>query len=247
VSVGGSYVVRWSGNRILYPSSSGGQATISGISPGRATAGTIIARADSPAATSDGRQIVYVSTETGAQAGLWKADVDGRQPLQLVSDTAIWPTVTPDDRHVVFVSLRGGVQSPWIVPLDGGTPTQVTDLFATRPDVSPDGESIMFGSLDAQNRSIVVVCDLPACTSHRQLPALPLNAKWTPDGQGIAYPVQSDIWVQPLDGTPPRQLTHLADDRTIADFAWSRDGQQIAIARATSANDIVLLDGFTEP
>jgi hypothetical protein len=49
--------------------------------------------------------------------------------------------------------------------------------------------------------------------------------------------------VQPLDGGAPRQLTHFAD-RTIADFAWSRDGTRLAVARATVTNDIVLFKGL---
>ena len=33
-------------------------------------------------------------------------------------------------------------------------------------------------------------------------------------------------------------------DRDIVDFAWSRDGKQIAIARASRTNDIVLFKGL---
>ena len=43
---------------------------------------------------------------------------------------------------------------------------------------------------------------------------------------------------------PPRQLTHFSDNRQIADFAWSRDGKRLAIARATVTNDIVLIKGL---
>jgi hypothetical protein len=50
--------------------------------------------------------------------------------------------------------------------------------------------------------------------------------------------------VQPIDGSPRRQLTHFTDNRTITDFAWSRDGKRLAIARATVTNDIVLFKGL---
>ena len=100
-----------------------------------------------PGATSDGRTIVYVSTETGSNAGLWKADADGRNATQLVSgpimidpaSTGNWVTVTPDDRQVVFVSLDGGLPAVWTVPLDGGTPAQLFEGLAVTPHVSPDG------------------------------------------------------------------------------------------------------------
>jgi Tol biopolymer transport system component len=71
------------------------------------------------------------------------------------------------------------------------------------------------------------------------------HPKWTSDGRSIAYiGPSSNIWTQPLDGKPPRQLTHFIDNRQIADFAWSRDGKRLAIARATVTNDIVLIKGL---
>jgi Tol biopolymer transport system component len=50
-----------------------------------------------------------------------------------------------------------------------------------------------------------------------------------------------NIWVQPLDGTPMRQLTQFNDDRTIVDFSWSPDGRKLAVTRASTLSDVVLL------
>ena len=72
-------------------------------------------------------------------------------------------------------------------------------------------------------------------------------SRWTPDGKGIAFNDVGrggNLWVQPLDGSARRQLTHFADDRTITDFAWSRDGTRLAITRNTVTNDIVLFKGL---
>ena len=87
----------------------------------------------------------------------------------------------------------------------------------------------------------------PACTNRRTL-NLPGEGhlRWTPDGRGVAYidgATQRNVWVQPLDGGTPHQLTHFTD-RTIADFAWSRDATRLTIARATVTNDIVLFKGL---
>jgi Tol biopolymer transport system component len=69
-----------------------------------------------------------------------------------------------------------------------------------------------------------------------------------PDGRSIAYARSNapgeNIWIQPLDGSAPRQLTLFTDDRFILDFAWSRDGKRLAIARVTTINDIVLFRGL---
>jgi Tol biopolymer transport system component len=70
--------------------------------------------------------------------------------------------------------------------------------------------------------------------------------RWMPDGRAIAYrdATQANLWVQPLDGKPPHQLTHFTDGRAIVDFAWSRDGKRLAVARSTTSNDIVLFKGL---
>ena len=122
-------------------------------------------------------------------------------------------------------------QSVFLVSIDGGSPTQVSNLFAgvTTLDVSPDSKSLLFKSVSGENR-IFVACDLPTCASRRNLTSPPESGlgriRWTPDGRGFAYRdvAGSNLWVQPLDGGPPHQLTHFTDGRTIDDFAWSRDG-----------------------
>jgi Tol biopolymer transport system component len=189
-----------------------------------------------------------VSAESGEHAGLWKVDADGRHAVQLVSGHAIWPVVTPDDRHVIFVSDRSRAQRLWSVPIDGGPPTQLGDVFAYFPDVSPDGKSLVFGA-STTTRGELGVCDLPGCTNLRTVttPQGGRISRWTPDGKGIAYydvGRGGNLWVQPLDGSAPWQLTHFADNRTIADFAWSRDGKRLAIARGTYTDDIVLFKGL---
>jgi Tol biopolymer transport system component len=235
--------IAWAGDRLLYTGSGG---AIMSVIPGRGSAEEIVSSGLSPAATSDGRTIVYGGF---GPVGLWRADADGRHARQLLGELAVSPVVTRDDRQLIFVSLRSGVQSPWMMSIEGGTPTQVANVFAGPLDLSPDGRSMAFESPDDQNRTTIVVCELPACTSRRSLmpPAADAVVRWTPDGRGVAYidaATQSNLWVQPLDGTSPRQFTHFADRRTIADFAWSRDGKRLAISRSMVTNDIVLFKGL---
>ncbi len=260
LSSGTTDYVAWAGDRLLFSSSPGGHRAISSVLPGGGAPQGIVSRGDLPTATSDGRTIVFVSDETG-RAGLWKANTGGGRRMQLLSENVGWPRVTSDDRYVLFTSSRSGVQSLWRVPIDGGTPARVTDVLAASPDISPDGKSIAFASLDDQNRPVLMICDLPDCTSRRSMPASGgggggggggsggggggAGRKWTPDGRGLAYVGPgSNIWVQPLDGKLPHQITHFSDNRQIADFAWSRDGKRLAISHATVANDIVLFKGL---
>ena len=240
--------VAWAADRLLYMVQGDGRLSISSVVPGGRPA-EVVQNGGVPVATSDGRKIVYVSSEPGARAGLWKVDADGRQPVHLVTGDAILPVVTPDDRRVIFLSSRTGLQSPWIVSIDGGTPVQIVNMFAGAfsLDVSSDGQLLLFGTTDERNRYVPVVCELPACASRRRLPAVPPSRlRWAPDGRAIAFisaATPSNVWLQPLDEAPARQLTHLTDG-TISDFAWSKDGSRLALARATMTNDIVLFKGL---
>jgi eukaryotic-like serine/threonine-protein kinase len=244
-------IVGWLGNRLMYVSESNGRLSIVASPPDDPEAREILPNAIGPDATSDGRTIVYASTESGDRAGIWKADADGRRPVQLVAGAAYWPVVTPDDRSVVFVSQRSGVQSPWIVPIGGGQPLELVRMFAIVPTVSPDGHRLLFGSVDDQSRPLLMACELRACTPESVTPAIASNfARWMPDGHGIAYrdPRQlNNLWIQRDDGTPPHPLTHFSDTDQIRDFAWSRDGTRLAIARGTVRTDVVLFRGLGRP
>jgi Tol biopolymer transport system component len=136
-----------------------------------------------------------------------------------------------------------------MVPLDGGEPAEIVKAFAgiVSLDVSPDSKRLAFGSSAAKNQFTVVVCDLPRCANRVSLnlqSAFYGPMRFTPDGSGLAYIEVNalNIWVQPFNGGQPRQLTHFTD-REISNFAYSRDGKRIAVARATTTNDIVLLKG----
>jgi hypothetical protein len=69
---------------------------------------------------------------------------------------------------------------------------------------------------------------------------------WTPDGAGFLYVAGTpqNLWAESLDGKAPRQLTHFTDDRQIGDAAFSRDGKRLAISRATTITDVVLIKGL---
>jgi hypothetical protein len=54
----------------------------------------------------------------------------------------------------------------------------------------------------------------------------------------------SNIFIQPLDRSKERQLTHFNNRQAIMDIAWSRDGKRLAVARNVSSQDIVVFRGI---
>jgi Tol biopolymer transport system component len=240
--------VTWAADRLLFTNTAGGHRTISSVGPDGGPPQEVVSRAYAATATSDGRTVVFASANV-VPAGLWKI-TDGGRPVRLVGGQPGWPSVTRDDRSVVFTSSEGSNQSLWMVSIDGGTPAQVSNRFAAAPTLSPDGKAVGFRSTDDQGRNVYAICNLPDCSSLRFLPQRTRDGAdriaWAPDGAGFLYVTGTpqNLWVEPLDGKPSRQLTHFTDDRQIADAAWSHDGKRFAIARTTQTSDIVVFKGL---
>jgi len=234
--------VAWAGEHLVYGSTVAGRARVSLLRSGRGTPEEVVLDALEARGAPDGT-IVYSSTDA-AREGLWKAYADGRPAERLVSGNVRNPVMAPNGQFVVFLSTRRGPLSPWIVSIGGGEPAQVATTFAGEGSlaVSPDSRAILF-----QSAGNTILCDLPACTSRRTLPPRLVGVRrWNPDGRALAYidQAQTNVWLQPLDGSPASQLTHFTDGRLIADYAWSHDGQRLAISRVEARNDIVLFRGL---
>lgn len=230
----------WSGRQLLYGTVVGGRPVILRVTPGEDTAEEVVLDALTPGATRDGQTIVFVSSFDN-NLELWKAEANGRRIARLAPGvTAEQVVITPNQRAVIFTALTGGSVSIWMVPIDGdGTPTKLADGRVA--SVSPDGGSMAFPDRQAS----LIVCALPGCTSPRTIGSMRFEAPlaWTPDGLGVAYASDSNVWVQPLAGGAPRQLTRFAGGRPIGSFAWSGDGERLAVTRSTETYDIVLLSG----
>jgi Tol biopolymer transport system component len=191
-----------------------------------------------PVLSRDGRTVFFAGLD-----GLYRVGIDGSQVTSLTKGNDFMPDVTADNQTVLFVSIRSGLQSLWTVPAAGGTPTERLHQFAWSPRVSPDGLRLFVGR-DPKSGS--TICELPKCGQGINV-ALespsPTTVHWTPDGKGIAY-VRADeptnIWVRPIGSGKLTQLTHFTD-REITSFAWSLNGQRLAISRATVQSDVVLI------
>jgi Tol biopolymer transport system component len=94
--------------------------------------------------------------------------------------------------------------------------------------------------LPSEGGSPVHLVDVPQSLEDLQL-------AWTADGSSILFQQTKDgvsnVWSQPMAGGAPRQITFFKDLH-IYDFDVSIDGKTLAVCRAKSASDVVLIEGF---
>ncbi len=192
------------------------------------------------AVSPDGRYIVFISRR-GSNGGIWRIDIDGGNPKQL-TDGGLVPLFSPDSKWV-FYRNKGAV---WKVPIDGGEPVRMTGPYSYILDISPDGKLIAFSDQASKKVGIVSSEGGEPIRTFNPMPSIP-PPRWTPDGRALSYLVTRDgasnVWLQPIDGSPPRQVTDFKTER-IHYFAWSRDGKWLACARGQEPTDVVLISNF---
>lgn len=204
-----------------------------------------------PSVSPDGRYIIFSSNRESSSNffNIWRMDSNGSNPKQLTTGSKEFGgAITPDGRWIVYTSLESlGRQTLWKVSVDGGEPVQLSDKITAMPAISPDGKQIACtyweGQLDSPFGIGVIPIEGGPLTKFFKLPEGPV--RWTADGSGLTYIGNqggiSNIWMQPLAGGSPKQLTHFKSDM-IFHFDWSRDGKQLALSRGVFTSDVILLN-----
>ena len=206
-----------------------------------------------PTVSDDGRTLVYVSKTADAGQRLWKMNLDNGERAQLTDGSYdLRPDISPDGRWVVYMSINKDSPTLWKSPIDGGgAAIQLSDKIAAVPRVSPDGRFIAcFYRAQVETFSKLAVIPFEGGEPVKVFDRSPTTfveagIKWTPDGRALSFIDNRDgvsnVWLQPLDGSPPKQLTNFTSE-TIFRFAWSPDGKMIVAERGTETGDIVLIN-----
>src|SRR5205085_2748534 len=200
-----------------------------------------------PRVSPDGRYIVFMSNRTGSKTIIWRMDLDGNNPKQLTNGTNGWnPLCTNDSQSVIFTSDVGGKPSLWKVSIDGGSPIKLTDYYAIGMDISPKNGMIAYRFIDEQAKpqrfrtAVISSAGGPPAAVFDFLEFFGTigpgffsqEIRWTIDGRALTYVDTKDgvsnIWAQPLDGSPPKQFTNFKSDM-IFSYDWSRDGKKLAL------------------
>src|SRR3977135_3423852 len=77
------------------------------------------------------------------------------------------------------------------------------------------------------------------------------NSRWTRHGRAIIYNLThggvlsglTNLWIQPIEGGPPKQLTNFSSE-TFFSFDWSNDGKRLICGRGATSSDVILISNF---
>jgi Tol biopolymer transport system component len=204
---------------------------------------------DQVAVCGNGRYIVYRQLGKAGKTAenLWRMDLNGSNPTQLTfghNETDVKCAV--DDKWVYYVDAADNFL-PKRVPLEGGAPEMVFDSAIGGAALSPDGKMLV--TLETRELDHKLMLKFISTADKKswyhdvdQRASRPLG--FTGDGKAVAYTVHEkgvdNLWIQPLDSSPYRQLTHFTSER-IGQFAFSPDGSQLAFERGHTESDAVLL------
>jgi serine/threonine protein kinase len=190
---------------------------------------------------------------------IWRVNADGSHPAQLTdgsNDAFFQPTCSGNHSWVYFFR---DVTNLWRVPLDGsGKPEAIPGSAVPHAfqagrgmGISPDGKTLAYlikYLAETEVGSIkIALLDLATLKTPRLFDAnlnISAGPQFTPDGKAVAYPVRENgvdnVWIQPLDGSPGRQVTKFNSEQILS-FHWSSDGKNLGVLRGHTDSDVVLL------
>jgi Tol biopolymer transport system component len=152
---------------------------------------------------------------------------------------------SPDGKWVFYAA---GEKIYRISP-EGGT--SISSGGARSVAIAPDGSEIAFLYLEGRPVPVpklaVVSANggIPRFIS--QLPADARGLKWSPSGKAVHYQVTrngaTNVWEQPLASGATRQISNFTSG-LIYDFAWSRDGKRLLVAKGNESSDVILISNF---
>jgi Tol biopolymer transport system component len=198
----------------------------------------------------DGDRVAFFSNRSGSMK-IWIADITGSNPRRLSDEEweGFFPQFTPDGQWIVYHAFVDQKWSLRKIPVSGGSSVPLIDVPSFYARISHDGNWIACHVMDMEDGDYRLALVPIDGGSHRFLdaePGLRLHC-WMPDDDGLTCSLREEgvdnIWVVPLDGSPPQQMTHF-EEGTIPGADWNAAGDSLAVVQRERSSDVVLLRNF---
>ena len=195
--------------------------------------------AANPVVTPDGKSVVYerrsmdIMTDS-MRRNLWTVALNGKSHMPLLSDSKnhFSPVFSPDGKKMAYLSSKEGKVQIYVRDVASGNTARVTDVAMSPSGLSfsPDGKQLAFSMFTpAKSKPLF------------SLGFKPKGAKWADnaqyiddtlfqrDGAGMNKPGNMQVYVVPVIGGTPRQITSGEHDYA-GSIAWSKDAKNLIIS-----------------
>jgi DNA-binding winged helix-turn-helix (wHTH) protein/Tol biopolymer transport system component len=204
----------------------------------------------------DGRFLVFQAKEPNS-IGLTSLDLTTRAQKRLTENsTDMTPHHAPDGKTIVYSHFDEN-HSLFRISSDGGSPEKVFDQYRTvsSPVFSPGGEKIAFAFARTQTDKIRSGIAIISSIGNRVLQTFDVNlnfgtiyerptVQWSADGRHLYFikleAGVSNVWKIDTTNGNALPVTTFEVGR-IFNFAFSRDGARLALARGSVESDVVVL------
>jgi TolB protein len=205
----------------------------------------------SPAWSSDGRELAYVSFES-QKAVVWVQDVlsGERRMLANFRGSNSAPAFSPDGRELAVTLSRDAVAQLYVMPRAGGTPRRLTTSNAidTEPAWSPDGRAIYFVSDRGGGPQVYRVAAAGGSAERITFTgAYNISPAVSPDGKLLAFITRQGgaykLMTQDLQSGAVTTLTDTQDDESPS---FAPNGRMLVYATRQQGRDVLMtttLDG----
>ena len=202
-----------------------------------------------PAASPDGKFIVFLSTRGGGMDIYRLTAATGNDIKRLThTDGNAYPSISADNQWVAFDHVEdAGGRAVWTVPLEGGEPVKLINGYRM-PVYSPD--NTMFVARSPLNSGPGDVVLVPAKGGAplkflKDIPVIEWQRLYWLDNHTLSFIKHekgiSNIWSYDINTDETRQLTNFESDQ-IFSYAWSPDHRQLVCLRGAKFGNVTMID-----
>jgi len=200
-----------------------------------------------PAASPDGKFIVFLSTRGGG-FDIYRLNAEtGNDIKQLTaSDGNAYPSVSADNQWVAYDHVEDvGGRGIWSVPLEGGEPVKLIDGYRM-PVYSPDNSLFVARSPLNSGPGDVAIFSAKGGPPLKRLniPLMEWQRLYWLDNHTLSFIKHekgiSNIWSYDINTDETRQLTSFDSDQIFA-YAWSPDHQQLVCQRGIKQGNVTIM------
>jgi dipeptidyl aminopeptidase/acylaminoacyl peptidase len=179
----------------------------------------------------DGRQIAYLSDQSGTSQVHLLSLADGTTRQLTTHQHSVWdPQWSPDGTRLLVLSDPGWQERNelWEVNVRDGSATRLLadgSVIVRNARWAPDGSAILLET-DAGGRFDLAVWRPVSrvLTPFIIEPATRVEPQWAPDGKSVAFVSRGGLWIAGKEGEEPHQVLAPGLGASVEGVRWSPDG-----------------------